>query len=49
VNGRQNDICLKEIGLRVQHLLTVVDLIINVKWGIARAFNELKNIHFDNK
>ena len=49
MNGRQNDICLKETGLRVQHLSTALDLIININWGIVRAFNEVKNIHFDYK
>ena len=49
MNGRQNDICLKEIGLRVQHSSIVLELTINVNWGIVRAINEVKNIHFDNK
>ena len=49
MNGRQNDICLNEIGLRVQHSSIVLELTINVNWGIVRAFNEVKNIHFDNK
>ena len=33
MNGYKKDMCLKEIGLCVQNLMTFLDLIVNILWG----------------
>ena len=48
-NGHQNDMCWKEIELRAQHLLTILDIIVNIiRWNYATFINT-ENLHFDNE
>ena len=53
-NGAQKYICLNDIGLHVQNMITILGLIINIilfYFG-GRAiwpFNEHENLHFDHE
>ena len=48
-NGYQRDIYLKEIGLRAQNMIIILDSTINIiggGGGTYMPFNEHENIHF---
>ena len=49
-NGHQKDICWKEIGLYVQNLLTILDVIVKRIWKNQPiwSFIDLKNLPLDN-
>ena len=47
--GYQKDISLNEIGLCAQSMITILGSVVNIIWGIYRAFNEHENLHCDNE
>ena len=42
-------IFFKEIGLRAQHMITILGSLINIWWGSKSPFNEHDNLHDDNE
>jgi hypothetical protein len=40
--------CLKEIGLCAQNMLTILGLIVNMIGGLIWPFNEHKDLNFDD-
>ena len=40
--------CWKEIGLRAENKLTILDAIVNIIEELIWSFKKNKNLHFDN-
>ena len=53
ISGSKNlykkEMCLREIGLCAQNMLTNKGLLVNIVGGLIWPFNEHTNIHFYNK
>ena len=48
-NGRHNDMCLEEVGLRAQNMLTILSSTINlIRETYTTTEWTQENLHFDN-
>ena len=48
--GTTKNMCLKEVGLRAQNTLTILDPIVNaIEGGAISPFDEHENLHFDKE